>query len=472
MGNSASDSDTVIKNEYPALPNGLELNGYIIGNELGRGGFGITYRAHEKLTPRHVVIKENFPRAYARRNPVTHYLEPQSTKLQSGYNWSLTHFIDEAAILSELDHPNIVTVLTTFEAQGTAYYVMKPINGTELHLALPGPDKLTEQRLLPILRDLLDALEHLHEQKLLHRDIKVSNILLRRSGAPMLIDFGLARLRGKNSAFPVGTKGYSPRELYTGKEEEQGPWSDLYALGATLHVLMTGTTPPDSVERSENDSYLPLAEQAELSSRYSLKLLSSIDKALRCPIGQRWQSAREWLNFLDSPQKEVTSQPHKSPERPSHCEPTVPSPPIRESGVSPVESGHRAGKVLLAAVVILLGVYFGLGYTAGPHLATQYNKPQLLRSFLALPNIDANRRNHEQDTMLHIAAKHGYTECAQILLSTPGIDMNAINADGMTPKQLAEQSGNNQYIEILQKARLNAMKKALRDSAAAPAQQH
>ena len=120
------------QNEYQtALPSGYKLRDYVIKTKLGQGGFGITYLAAETFTGRNVVIKENFPEYCSRRNINTLLVLPNDERNAEDYLWALEHFQQEAEILAKLDHPNIVTVLNAFPALGTAYYVMKPIQGTE-----------------------------------------------------------------------------------------------------------------------------------------------------------------------------------------------------------------------------------------------------------------------------------------------------------------------------------------------------
>ena len=140
------------------LPAGTILNNsYTIRQPLGRGGFGITYLADEKISGRLVVIKENFPSFCATRDSQTLHIRAGSDKQLAEYEWALESFENEARILTQLSHPNIVQILTIFSAYGTAYYVMPYINGTALLNAAPTPDEITEERIRPILLDMLGA---------------------------------------------------------------------------------------------------------------------------------------------------------------------------------------------------------------------------------------------------------------------------------------------------------------------------
>ena len=282
----------------PVLPVGFVLRDYKIIQTIGRGGFGITYLAEEEITERLVVVKENYPAEVSFRDMNSYEVTPSGRDRKESYDWALTRFLDEAKVLARLNHPNIVPIRNAFKALGTAYYVMPHVEGTELHKAAPAPDTITAKWLQPVLEKLLSALDYLHAQGLIHRDIKPTNILVTKSGEPILIDFGTARAQeSTHTHTKIGTPGFMPFEQFSAKGK-RGPWTDLYALGATCYHLITGQVPPDAIERMMDDEYLPLAGMAELSTRFPQSLLSSIDKALNMPARERWQNAQEWLTAL------------------------------------------------------------------------------------------------------------------------------------------------------------------------------
>ena len=282
----------------PTLPAGYVLRDYIIEDVLGQGGFGITYRAREEMTDYPVVIKENYPSTFAYRDPISGELRPMH-KCEESYRWALESFEKEARTLRKLPkHTNLVHVTSVFRALNTAYIVMEPIDGKNLAELYPQGSQVEPQLLEDILCKLLCALEPLHKQGIIHRDIKPGNIMLTTAGEPVLIDFGAARpTQGTHTATQIGTRGYAPPEQlepteYGENTEHQSPqphW-DLYALGCTCHQLITGYVPVSGART--------LSERPELQWLYSSALLASIDKAHEKDPADRWQSAQEWLNAL------------------------------------------------------------------------------------------------------------------------------------------------------------------------------
>lgn len=175
-----------------ALEPGYRLHWYTLDRVLGQGGFGITYLAQDTNLARHVAVKEYLPLDLAVRDP-DHSVHPNSTEHEELYRWGLERFVPEGRTLARFDHANVVRVMAVFEANNTAYLVMRYEEGTTLGDALRGRKTLDEDRLLGILLPLLDGLELVHVENFIHRDIKPANIFLRADGSPVLIDFGSAR---------------------------------------------------------------------------------------------------------------------------------------------------------------------------------------------------------------------------------------------------------------------------------------
>ena len=282
-----------------ALPLGLELDGYRLDKVLGAGGFGITYLAVESFSGRKVAIKEFLPSGLAVRGADSRTVHPNSSADKSEFDWGLDRFRQEARILITFKHPNIVPVLRAFEGNGTAYMVMEYQEGTSLGAILKAGVTLDEAEVVEILGPLMDGLEAVHKSGFLHRDIKPDNIYIRTDGTPVLLDFGAARQamgsRSK-SLTAIVSAGYAPHEQYE-TDGNQGPWTDIYSLGAVLYRAVTGRRPPESSARMSakfrggDDPMVPASVIAR--GKYSENLLAAIDTTTNMLERERPQSIRD-----------------------------------------------------------------------------------------------------------------------------------------------------------------------------------
>jgi len=286
-----------------ALPSGTELVGdYRIERVLGAGGFGVTYLADEIALARLVTIKEYFPSDIAARTQGIG-AAPRSKDCAGDYRWGLDRFVEEAQTLAKFNHTNIVRVYRYFLANNTAYMVLHFEEGQSLKAWLKGLGRAPRQKELDaIVGPLLDALELIHKSDFLHRDIAPDNIIIRKTGDPVLIDFGSARGEIASHTKTVSAlvkPGYSPYEQYAETSRRQGPWTDIYALGATLYHAVTGKRPPDAPSRMVNDELVP-AREAALGS-YRAGFLKAIDRALTLTIEGRPQEIAAWRGDLLAP---------------------------------------------------------------------------------------------------------------------------------------------------------------------------
>ena len=291
-----------------ALSGGTELAGdYRIERVLGAGGFGVTYLAEEPALSRHVSIKEYFPADFATRSGTVGAV-PRSENCASDYQWGLERFIEEAQTLAKFNHANIVKVHRTFKANNTAYMVLHFEEGQSLKAWLKGLKRAPRQKELDaILAPLLDALETIHKANFLHRDIAPDNIIIRTGGDPVLIDFGAARgdiaAHSKTKTVSALVKpGYSPYEQYAETSRQQGPWTDIYALAATLYHAVTGKRPLDSPSRMLKDDMVPAREAAV--GAYRATFLEAIQRGLALNIEARPQSVAQWRGALLAPEPE------------------------------------------------------------------------------------------------------------------------------------------------------------------------
>ncbi|MFO8125485.1 serine/threonine protein kinase [Yoonia sp.] len=295
------------------LPAGLELLGgkFKIESQIGAGGFGITYLAKDVFLERAVVVKECFPESICMRfgNRVT----VNAPSYDAQYRKIVEMFMREARSLARLRHPNIVSVHQAFEENGTAYMVLDLFEGRDLLDVIEDDnDALNPDQVHDILVRVLDAIDLVHSNDLLHRDISPDNILLDKWGTPALIDFGAAREDASRKTSAVSTMlvvkdGYSPHEFYV-SGGIQGPCSDLYALAATMYHLIAGKAPPVSQTRvaaladHNDDPYQPLAGNFP---QYEPAFLQAIDQAMRVAPKDRIQSAKEWLTLISQESKKV-----------------------------------------------------------------------------------------------------------------------------------------------------------------------
>ena len=287
------------------LPAGTVLmqGNFILLHTIHMGGFGIAYLARD-LNDQKVVIKECFPEAYCKRKGRN--VAPLSPSYREDFQAIQKQFKNEARILADLDHSNIVGINTVFEENGTTYMVLQHVQGRDLaDLANEHSFKPTPSQVTKILCDVLDALNYVHEQGYLHGDISPDNIIITPELKPYLIDFGSAR----EIEPPLGLglpvmravkDGYSPQEFYVAGGKTN-PCSDIYSLAATFHHVITGERPPSAqdrlkaVSRQQDDPYRGLAAQAP---KYCETFVDAIDQALSSFPRRRQSSAEQWRDAI------------------------------------------------------------------------------------------------------------------------------------------------------------------------------
>lgn len=271
------------------LPAGHVIDGFRFERQISMGGFSIVYLAFDPQGVA-VAIKEYLPQSLAKR---TVGLVPQVTsEHRAAYQHGMMAFYEEGIALARLNHPNLLRVVNFLRANDTVYLVMRYEQGRTLHEHIrKHPGELSEGFIRGVFMRLLAGLREVHANKLLHLDIKPSNIWLRTDGNPVLIDFGAARQSLQQSGpelRPVYTPGYAAPEQY-GKPAEQGPWTDVYAVGASLYACLAVAAPQPADLRSIEDKLSSAC--VRWAGQYSPQLLDTIDQCLRLDPLARPQSA-------------------------------------------------------------------------------------------------------------------------------------------------------------------------------------
>jgi len=341
-----------------ALPTDTVLDtAYRIVRVVGSGGFGITYEAEDISLGISVALKEYYPDEFGDRD-ARMSVRPKSERHRRAFEWGRENFLREARTLARFEHPSIVRVTRVFEANSTAYMVMGFERGQSFEAWLKGLGRLpTQEELDTIVAPLLDALEIMHAEKFLHRDIAPDNIIVRADGTPVLLDFGAARravAEMSRSLTGIIKPGYSPHEQYANDGRLQGPWSDLYALGGTLYRAVTGHAPEEATLRVDDDHMAPA--MAAVAGTYRPGFLAAIDACLKVRHADRPRSVAQLRPMLLG----------LEPEQPIGAAPVVnapmaPSKPLsmRRSGPSVVRPIPSRWAAVTAAALLVGGGSLG-----------------------------------------------------------------------------------------------------------------
>ena len=340
-------------------PNTLLDRGYRIVRVVGSGGFGITYEAEDLNLHTTVAIKEYYPIDFGDRDQ-TMSVRPKSERHKQTFDWGRSNFLQEARTLARFEHPSIVRVMHVFEVNSTAYMVMRFEQGRNFEAwlkALGRPP--TQEELDRIAAPLLDALEMMHRENFLHRDIAPDNIIVRGDGTPVLLDFGTARravAEMSRALTGIVKAGYSPQEQYASDGRLQGPWSDLYALGGTFYRAVTGRAPEESTLRAIEDR-MPPAAQAAVGS-YRPGFLAAIDACLHVKHAERPRSVAQLRPMLlgKGPLQAVDAR-RPAAGRTTRVD-TLPS----AQGASAATDLGRRWSIVAAIAVVLIGAVGGIVY--------------------------------------------------------------------------------------------------------------
>jgi serine/threonine protein kinase len=273
-----------------ALPHGCPLLNYRIDKQISSGGFSLVYLAHdENGLP--VAIKEYLPSALVLRESGS-LVHASSAENLNVFRYGMKCFFEEGLALARIAHPNVVRVTNFFRANETVYLVMQYERGRTLQdYILHRKKEIGENFIRRIFAELLGGLREVHAHKILHLDIKPSNIYIRLDGSPLLLDFGAARqtlTQEKTSLNPMYTPGFAAPEQYGHDRDALGPWTDIYGVGASLFACLSGFAPQAANLRLEEDKQESVKKL--WSGQYSEHLLELIDWCLKLDPLERPQS--------------------------------------------------------------------------------------------------------------------------------------------------------------------------------------
>lgn len=344
----------------------LRNGSYKIIETIGRGGFGITYRAEQVVAHRIVCIKEFFPKDYYKREDDTDDLSLLSQGQAEMMDRLKSKFIKEAQTIANLDHAHIIHIYDVFEENGTAYYVMEYIEGKSLNDIIKEQGALGEDIAERYIKNVASALSYIHDRKINHLDVKPGNIMVQdKDDSAILIDFGLSKhynaAGDQTSSTPIGiSAGYAPIEQYQlGGMSTFSPMTDIYALGATLYYLVTATVPPQATSIGERG--LP-----ELPAHLSDGMRQAISRAMQYWRKDRPQNIDEFLALLDDQTAAMAFIPMDR-DRKSNSSPKSDEP-------KPKKQSRRIWLwILLIILLMIIGI---VALSLGDKKSTTQNSPQ------------------------------------------------------------------------------------------------
>lgn len=286
------------KEIYHLKPGTILAERYVIGTVLGFGGFGVTYKAWDNTLGTVVAIKEHFPSGLVQRVAGENSVIIYDGNRRIEYYVGLNRFLDEARNMAKFEgKSNIVNVENFFKENGTAYIVMEFLDGMSLKDYLKKENgKIGWENAVSIMLSVMDAVEELHKASILHRDISPDNIFICKDRIK-LIDFGAARFSDTDKEITrsvILKMGFTPPEQYRNKSK-QGPWTDIYAIAATMYRLITGKMPDESTNREEVDNLIP---PSKLDSQIPEYVSNAIMKGMALNHELRFKNIDEMRNAL------------------------------------------------------------------------------------------------------------------------------------------------------------------------------
>ena len=425
----------------------LQGGKYRIEKVLGKGGFGITYLAEQKGLNRKVAVKEFFMSEYCNREEDTSHVSVPSVGSREVVDKYRVKFVKEAQIIAELDHPHIVPIYDVFEENGTAYYVMKYIDGGSLSSLVKKGETMPHDEVLKYVRQVAYALRYCHDRNVAHLDVKPGNILI-QDGSAVLIDFGISKHYNEDgdqtSSTPLGiSKGYAPLEQYKrGGVSVFSPVTDIYSLGAVLYRLVTGQTPPDADEVNEDGlptfpSDVPQYIQAAIAAAMQPKKKDrpqSVDDLLAMLV----EPAGEEIDEDDSEDTELEGEESEDTELTDEADPSEED-SGDESGKTPAKPLNKrllygvAGG-LLAAVAVVLCILWGIS-SSGKRESAESDQTQYLSLISSADSLSRNDSSLPEAMALYDSAAVYETQYAGTRFSDL-FDQNALSSSSRVQSQI------------------------------------
>ena len=389
-------------NEFHQLPVGTVLaDKYLVGRALGQGGFGITYIGWDRNLDIRVCIKEFFPMSTVNRDhSIANTVNCNATVLMNGYASSRERFLREAKSMAKFrDVPQIVSIFDFFQANNTAYMVMQYIEGIDLakYVHKRG-GRIAMDETLRILKPIMEALSLVHEAGMIHRDIAPDNIMLHPRDGAKLLDFGAVRQLENpdtekeltRSTEAILKNGFAPMEQYSSRGS-LGPWTDVYALSATIYYCVTGRIPPDAVTRSTEDDALDWSGAENITPEQ----IRVLEHGMALRARDRIPSVKELMDSLCAP-KTPRPQPKPQPApvpRPQPAPQPAPRPqPKPQPKPQPAPARKRirsravicaaAAVALITALVLAFGIKGGWYLEDGKYTYYQWPGKQVTDSWL------------------------------------------------------------------------------------------
>lgn len=334
---------TSAKEEYHIIPGSVLVGRYIIGRVLGFGGFGVTYLGWDKLLEKKVAIKEYLPSEFATRVPGTlNVLVFEGDKTEQ-FNIGKEKFSDEAKRLALFNNESgIVTVYDEFEDNDTAYLVMEFFEGETVAELVKREGKIPYEKVIEIMLPILTSLQEVHDKGIIHRDIAPDNIFITKDNKIKLLDFGAARYATSNYSKSLSVllkPGYAPEEQYRSRGK-QGPWSDVYAIGATMYYMLTNIVPQDAMERLGDDKL----KQPKKLINVSNNLNNAIMNALVIDAEQRTQSVKQLKDDILNEKETILKKERK-----------------RKREIGSVPRWAKYSAVVTSSIIVVLCVLIGIG---------------------------------------------------------------------------------------------------------------